>query len=467
MDMILQALPLLLLLALLSSGRVSPVPACLIALAASLPGIAVSLPPGLPLPRFLATETLRAAFLGALPVATLSGGLLFSLVAAPRAAGPVAPSPRRAYLTVLAGSFVECVTGFGVGAVFALASLRAMGIGGVTAGGLGILSLWLAPWGGLGPGLALGAALAHRPMAEVSFVTAMPHAVWLMVAPPVIWSLLARAGMTVPRGERLAQLGLQGSLAALVLLVGRVVPPETVGVVASGAVLLPALWSLAPPRDSAARQRALAVVGPWALLTACLLLARSWHGAPAWRPFADLPALPITHVAIVLWAVSLGFHLARRGNPARLREAMVRMRRPAGAMMLYVLLGRWLAGSGAATGLAQGIAAGLGPLAPYAIPPLGLIGGIVTGSNVGAASAMMPVQADLGLAAGLPPWLAPGIQNFTGGAGATFSFAVTALICGLLADGTRPPALWRGVLPALIAVPVIGWAAVAILRALA
>ncbi|WP_458097293.1 hypothetical protein [Roseomonas sp. WA12] len=467
MDMILQALPLMLLLVLLGSGRVSPMPACLIALAASLPGISVSLPPDLPLPRFLALETLRAAFLGALPVATLSGGLLFSLVAAPHAAGPVIASPRRAYLTVLAGSFVECVTGFGVGAVFTLAGLRSMGIGGITAGGLGMLSLWLAPWGGLSPGLALGAALAHRPMAEVSLVTALPHSVWLMVAPPVIWSLLRRGGMPVPRGERLAQLGLQGVFAVLVLVVGHVVPPETVGVVASGAVLVPALWFLAPPRDSAARQRALAAVGPWALLTACLLAARGWQGAPAWRPFLDLPALPVTHVAVVLWVVSLGFLLARRGNPARLRDAMARMRRPAGAMMLYVLLGRWLAGSGAATGLAHGIATGLGPLAPYAIPPLGMIGGIVTGSNVGAASAMMALQADLGLAAGLPPWLAPGIQNFSGGAGAIFSFAVTALICGLLADGTRPPALWRAVLPALIAVPIIGWAAVAILRGLA
>ncbi|WP_073137497.1 L-lactate permease [Muricoccus roseus] len=467
MDILFQALPLLLLLGLLGSGRVAPVPACLMALAASLPAIAHALPPGLGLARFLGSETLRALFLGAMPVATLSGGLLFSLVAAPRATGAVPPSPRRAYLMVLAGSFVESATGFGVGAVFTLGACRAMGIRGVAAGGMAVLSCWLAPWGALGPGLALGAALAQRPMAEVSMVSALPHAAWLMVAPPVLWSLLAHAGLQVPRRERLAQLGLQASMAALLLLSAYSMPPETVGLLTSGLVLLPALWHFSPPRDAAARRAALAAAGPWALLTACLLLAHAWHSAPAWQPYADLPALPLTHVAVVLWAMSLGFLAARRDGLHRLREAMGRMRRPALAMILYVVLGRWLAGSGAATALAHSIAAGLGPLAPYAIPPLGMLGGLLTGSNVGAASAMMPVQADLGLAAGLPPWLAPGIQNFAGGAGAAFSFAMTAMICGLLADGTRPPALWRGLMPLILAVPVIGWAAVAILRALA
>jgi hypothetical protein len=84
MDMVLQALPLPVLLALPGSGRAAPVSACLIALAASLPGIAVSLSADLPLPRFLAGETPRAAFLGVPPVATLSGGLgMLSLWLAP------------------------------------------------------------------------------------------------------------------------------------------------------------------------------------------------------------------------------------------------------------------------------------------------------------------------------------------------------------------------------------------------
>jgi L-lactate permease len=75
----------------------------------------------------------------------------------------------------------------------------------------------------------------------------------------------------------------------------------------------------------------------------------------------------------------------------RLREAPSQMLRPAGVMILHVLLGRWLSGSGVATALAGIIAAGRGTWAPYTVPPLDFLGGMVTGSNVGAASAVMPV----------------------------------------------------------------------------
>lgn len=248
------------------------------------------------------------------------------------------------------------------------------------------------------------------------------------------------------------------------LLGGRILPPEPVGIVASGLVLVPLLWHLAPPRDAAARGRVLAAVGPWAVVSLSVLLARSWHGAPAWQPFPDLPALPVTHVAVVLWAVSLGFMAARPDGYPRLRDTLLRMRRPAVAMMLYVLLGRWLAGSGAAAAMGGAIAAALGGLAPYAIPPLGLLGAVVTGSNVGAASAMMPVQAGLGHALGMPPWLAPGVHNFSAGAGAAYSFAIMAMVCGLLGDGTRPPAIWRALMPAILGIPALGWAAVALMR---
>ncbi|MBI0537330.1 hypothetical protein D9599_17330 [Roseomonas sp. KE2513] len=467
MTTLVEALPLVLLLGLLASGRMAPVPACLIALASALPGLALALPEGASLLRFLGTETVRAAFLGVQPVAILAGGLLFSLAVAPRADAPVPASPRRAYLMILAGSFVESVTGFAVGAVFTLGALRAMGIRGAAGGFLALLSLWLVPWGGLGPGLALGAALSGRPVAEISLVTALPHAAWMMCLPPVAWAALARAGLPVPPRERAAQMGFQSALAALVLLSARFLPAETVALVSSGTVLLPALLHFAPPRDAADWRRALAALGPWALLSALLLLARSWHDAPAWKPYADLPALPVTHVAVVLWTVTLGFVAARPDGAALLRDTMRRMRRPAAAMMLYVLLGRWIAGSGVATSLAAAIAGSLGPLAPYAIPPLGFLAGMVTGSNVGATSSLMPVQAGLGLAAGLPPWLAPGLHNFAGSVGAMHSFANTALVCGLLADGTRPAALWRAALPVILSAMAAGWAAVALLPRLA
>ncbi|WP_198374852.1 L-lactate permease, partial [Neoroseomonas rubea] len=144
--------------------------------------------------------------------------------------------------------------------------------------------------------------------------------------------------------------------------------------------------------------------------------------------------------------------------------AVKRAARPAAVLLLYVLLARMMAGSGATTALAEAAAGALGAAAPYAVPPLGLIAGMVTGSNVGSNAALMPVQKALGLAAGMPPLLAPAVHNFAGAAGAGMSFGVTALVCGLLADGTRPRQVWRLLLPSMAAVLLVGWAAVALLR---
>jgi lactate permease len=234
-----------------------------------------------------------------------------------------------------------------------------------------------------------------------------------------------------------------------------------VGIIATGLPLIFALWRLDPPRDGAAWRRAAARLAPYAFLTLALLLARAVPNPPSWQPFANLPAFPITHVSLVLGAVALALLARRTGAVALAHGAFSRGARPALIMLLYVLLARWMGESGATGALAREAAAALGPLAPYAVPPLGLMAGIVTGTNVGSNAALMPVQYKLGLAAGLPPVLAPGVHNFAGAAGAGMSFAVTALICGLLADGTKPVTLWRLLWPSLAAVLVIGWGAMA------
>ncbi|WBV41964.1 L-lactate permease [Pseudoroseomonas cervicalis] len=461
MLLLLQAAPLLLLLSLLLSGRAGPVPACLAALAASLPAILLTLPPGGGLLPFLAAESLRGAYLALQPIGVLAGGLLFH--AAVTRLGPpdqasLPATPRRVFAaTLLAGTFVESVTGFAVGGVFALAQLRRMGLLGTPAAALALMALVLVPWGGLGPGTALGAALIGVPPQAVALATAWPHATWLLCLAPVFWRLCARAGVKVPGAEKLAQFGLMGLVAALLLAANLLLPFEAAGILASGLPLLWVLWRLDPPQGALGWRRALLALAPWAGLAAALLLARSWHGAPAWKPFPTLPALPITHVAVVLALVSaLILALRPRGVPRAVLAALTRARRPALAMLLYVLLGRWLAGSGIAAGLAEQAGGALGPLAPYAMPVLGMVSGVVTGSNVGSNAALMPVQAALGQAAGLPAALAGGLHNFAGAAASGMSFAVTAMIAGLA--GTSPAAIWRLLWPSLLAIPLVGWA---------
>jgi len=203
---------------------------------------------------------------------------------------------------------------------------------------------------------------------------------------------------------------------------------------------------------------------PYLLLTLCLLGVRLVPDPPALRPFAELPAFPMTHVAVVLWVVSAGLLLARADGKARTKAALERAKRPAAAMLLYVLLGRWLAGSGVALALANSLIAGKGDLAAYAITPLGFIAGMITGSNVGANAALMPVQAALGQVLGLPVLLAPALHNFAGAAGAGMSIAVTAMLCALLADGTRPVQVWRLMLPSMALVMLFGTLALILMR---
>jgi lactate permease len=74
----------------------------------------------------------------------------------------------------------------------------------------------------------------------------------------------------------------------------------------------------------------------------------------------------------------------------------------------------------------------------------------------------MPVQVALGAQAGLAPLLAPAVQVFTASAGAGMSVGVTAMLCGLLADGTRPAQLWRLLAPSLGAVLLLGWLSLAL-----
>lgn len=463
----LQALPLLLLIGLLFSGRVAAVPAVLAALVAAIPAAFVSLPSHIALPGFLGEQMLRGAYLALQPMGVVLAGLLFHAAVSEAEASKdaQAATPRRIFIaTLLAGCFLESVTGFGVGAVFALASLRVMGIIGAPAGAMALLALCLIPWGGLGPGSLLGAALIGLPAQDVMRITALPNAVWLLLLGPVLWRLCAAAGLAVPAAEKRAQMGYLLAVALLLVTCHWLLPFEVIGVIATGLPLIFALWRLDPPQNAAAWRKALARLGPYAFLTLALLAARAVPNPPAWQPFADLPAFPITHVSLVLGAVALLLLARRAGAVALAQVAVKRGIRPAMIMLLYVLLARWMGESGATAALAREAAAALGPLAPYAVPPLGLMAGIVTGTNVGSNAALMPVQYKLGLAAGLPPALAPGVHNFVGAAGAGMSFAVTGMICGLLADGTKPVALWRLLWPSLAAVLVLGWGAMAFIN---
>ncbi len=460
MTLLLQSLPLFGLILLLGSGRVAAVPACLIALVLTLP--AAWLAAGGSCPAVLAAETVRAAWLAAPAMAIVAGGLLFhAAVAQPGAAPETVADPSDSMFTAafLLGPFAKSVTGFGVGSIFAIAAVQRAGARGPVAASIGLLSLSLVPWGGLGPGSALGAALADVPVQPMLARNAVQAGAFLLCLLPVFWWWAGMAGVWIGWQRRAGQALWVAAVAGLIVLWSRTLPWELASLLATGPLLLLKLWLAAPPRDAVAWRRTFGGIAPYALLVGTILGARLWT-APAWRPYLDLPAFPLNHVAVALWAAASVLLMVRRDRMGIARAALVRARGPALAILLFVALARWLAAAEVPTALAQALAGAFGPLALYASPLLAIISGFVAGSNVGSNSMLMPMQATLGRMAGLSQTLLPAVQNFTGAAATMYAPQLVSAY-GSLA-GARPGAIWRLAWPVYVIAAAIGAASVAL-----
>ena len=452
-----QALPLAVVVGLLASGRVGPVPACLAALACALPAATVAA--GGDLAGFMAHESLRGAWLAAPPVAIVVGGLLFH-AATERADGPVAGDAAEQIFTA---SFLLGPVRGGGDRVRRRLDLRHRGGApgrdhGCARGGDRAAGPFPSPLGRPGAGHGAGrrpggCAGAQRRGAQRRPVGGVPASSAAAVLVVVAAGGQPRAGRAAPGAGRL---GL-AAVGALLVLWSRVLPWEVAGVLATGPVLVAKLLAAVPPRGAAAWGRALRRSAPYVALVGAILLTRLWTLAPAWQPFAELPALPLTHVAVALWAVAGLFLLLGRVSPG---PALRRARRPALAILCFVVLSRWLAAIGTPAALAGALAAGLGGFARYGAPVLALLSGFVGGSNVASNAMMMPLQATLGRLDGLPATLLPSVQNFCGAQASMFSPQVAGVFGGLA--GTTPGPIWRIAWPVFGLILVIGLLTVAI-----
>lgn len=459
----LQVLPLLLLVGLLASGRVANAVAAAAALLASLPAIAAKLGTGAALPPFLAQASLEGAWLAALPIAVVTAGLLFhGAVAAPDDRAGAAPLDRSLLFSTafLGGPFLESVTGFGVGVVFVLGTLRRAGLTGPALVAVALYALLLVPWGGLGPGTFLGAALAGIDVTAIAKVNAWLSAAWLFTMLGLFWRLAARFGFPGDAWARLAEAGWVAGIAALLIAANHLLPVELCGIVATGPLL--ALRHRARLADPVAWRAA----APYLLLTFVLLASRllpgigPWLGAQVWRPIAGLPGLALNHAAVVLAAVALVLLPGRADALAVVRRALARAGRPALAMLLFVVFARWLAAAGIAADLAGSLARAAGGAAPFTAPLLASAAGFFVGTNVGSNSATMPLIAALSAGTHLPPALLPGVQNFCGSAAVLLAPPVLALAIGVAGEPIAPRAIWRLLWPLLPAAILVGWAAI-------
>ena len=300
MILLIQAAPLVAIVVLLASGRADPLRAVGVALVLAIPAAAVSVPEGVHLAPLLTEEAARGAFLALQPIAVTFAGLLFhgAVSARPRDAegGGAASHARLFTVCLLLGPFFETVTGFGVGAVFALGDLHALGIVGPAGAALSLLSQMLIPWGGLGPGTLLGAALAGVELRALGAWNAALSAAWLLTLLPVFWRLAAEAGLPPSRRDRIEDTATIAALGVLLIAANLLVTVEVAGLLALGP---PLAWRL---RHRVARPGALRGAAPYLALSAVLLVSRLVPGAPALltsagmiRPWPDLPGFALFH----------------------------------------------------------------------------------------------------------------------------------------------------------------------------
>jgi lactate permease len=412
----------------------------------------------------LVVHTLEGAWLALAPIAVVTAGLLFHGAVTRPVAAAQAPADRAMLFTTafLAGPFLESVTGFAVGVVFALGQLRRAGCTGAPAIAVALYALLLVPWGGLGPGTFLGAALADVDVVAMARANAWLSAAWLLPMLALFGRLATALDRSADRRTQLVELGWVLALAALLVGANHALPVELCGIAATGPLLL--ARNRAAIANPAARRAAV----PYVVLAAALLgthllpVIGPALGGLAVQPAPWLPAYAANHASVVLGVVALA-QIAGRGDAWPIvRGALMRVRRPALAMLLFVVLARWLAASGVAAALAQALATAAGPAAPYTAPVLAAAAGFFIGTNVGSNSATMPLVAALSAGTALPPALLPAIQNFVGSACVLLSPAAIALATGIAGERVAPRAIWRLMWPLAPAAVAVAWVAIAI-----
>ena len=147
MVLLVQTAPLLVLVVLLGVVRSGPVVACLVTIAASLPAF-LATQDGADLLGFMATSVAQGAWLAVVPVGIVAAGLVFHGAVMSRDQAAIAPGAAGETVftaAFLLGPFAETVTGFCVGAIFALGVMRRAGVAGVPAAAMALLTLALVP----------------------------------------------------------------------------------------------------------------------------------------------------------------------------------------------------------------------------------------------------------------------------------------------------------------------------------
>jgi lactate permease len=401
-------------------------------------------------------------------------GLFFqrvALTASPEAFAPAetpaseADARRQTFAAIfLLGVFVESASGFGLGAVAAVAVLQGSGLPRDKIAPLALLSLSLVPWGALAIGTQIASGLTDTPLSTLGADSAILSIPVLTAALTLFW-FWAPGGFK-PSAMLPEALWLTAMLTIL-YFTNRMGVVDLAGVIAGGA-LFALRWLI-----DRARARESLRAGPFAILAAALIALRLIPGitpalASLWtiQPWSDLHGFPpAAHAATWLIIIGILFGLAKGMPPrsigtqakAALKLAWIPTLVTAG----FVVLGEGMSGAGSQTVIASAVAGALGESAGYATPIFAALAGWLTGSNAAAHGMLAELQAALGAATGEGGTISITTQNVVASAYTMLSPMRVAMAAAALGLIGQEAAIVRKLAPFAIAVLVVGWVAIA------
>ncbi len=481
MTTLLSLLPLLLVIALLASGRVSALVAGLAGLAATLAASATLVMGGSgpeAVAELFRREVPAGLWLSWHVIAIVVTGVFFHRANQARATaggeGTIEATPRRLFsVSFLLAPFAESVTGFGVGYIIALAALRRLGIGGLPALLLGLYSQSLVPWGALAIGTTVGATLAGLTPNELGLLCALLQIPIHLLYLALYWRFAREAGLAVPLAQKLDDLAWTALLLSLVWLVNLASDVEIAAAAPTAFLLALRYWRDERP-GLAQAQATLRASAPYVALTLALCATRLVTPLrdllkPLWalKPYDNQPAFaPFYAPGFWLLAIGVAVVLIARAPLGRVGAAAARGAWRASAVTLaFVLMAEFYVGSGMATAIAEALRGAAGRGAALGVPLFAATGGFLTGSGAAANAMLMPMETALARALLLDPaWIAA-VQNSVTANLTMLSPIRVSMGAAILALSTSDAVLYRRAWPLALPPLVTGFAAILVLLA--
>jgi len=389
-------------------------------------------------------EGAKGAWLGGQAASVVVGGMMFYLALQRWSSTHPGQkstqfSQRRLWLVCfLVGPFIESATGYGVGGVVALSVISGMGLRGVDAVVLSLLSQILVPWGALAVGMYVGSGITHIPAMELSYRTAVMILPVLWIFQVHFWLTLRRLGQSITMGQ-ICEDGFALSVFCCTLLIAtRYLAPEVALFVAAGVPLV-AKWMIDERPTGATIKGAAMRALPYIILCALLVVTRVWSPlAAALRsvgrltPFPDVATFSIFYSAafwLIACATVFALAGASPGAPRRfLRQSWTGAWRPAAVTLCFITMAQLLIAAQAPNVIGASLKGAFGSYAVLLAPAIGSGAGLVTGSNATAVAMFMAIVVDMGKA--LPVWTAA-LQNVAGSTFTLLSPVRVSKVCAM------------------------------------